>query len=201
MVRLFVALIPPVEVVEPLRGAVERLRAEHPRPAAALRWTPPESWHITLAFLGEVADTVGPELIRRLAEVARRHPPVAVTIAGGGCFSTRVLFAGIGEAPLAPLAATVAREARRAGADRIDDTRPWRGHLTLATRGLSRAGGRHAPSPSPDATETLTPMVDALATMSCRPWTATEFTLMRSGSTPQRQYERVATWTLSGIPD
>ena len=46
MPRLFLAVFPPVEVVE-LLGGLERPEVE------GLRWTVPEQWHITLRFLGE----------------------------------------------------------------------------------------------------------------------------------------------------
>ena len=47
--RLFVAVWPPVDVVERL--------SELPRPAVdGVRWTTPDQWHVTIRFLGEVAD-------------------------------------------------------------------------------------------------------------------------------------------------
>ncbi len=197
MARMFVALVPPKEVVEPLVGAVERLRADQPQLAVALRWAPPESWHITLAFLGEVPASVRPELARQLAQVASEHPPTPVVIAGGGRFGTRVLFAAVDEPPLAPLARAVARAARLAGATGLD-SRVWRGHLTLATHRSSRPGGRHTGSPPEAGGPDLAPLVDGLAGISARPWTVTRFALMRSGSAPGPLYETTATWPLKG---
>ncbi|WP_322760668.1 RNA 2',3'-cyclic phosphodiesterase [Frankia sp. Cr2] len=198
------ALIPPAGVVDPLLAAVRRLRTEHRQLAAEVRWAPPESWHITLAFLGEVPAAVLPDLTGRLACVARSHPPPSVTIAGGGRFGSRVLFADVDGAPLAPLAAAVAREAKLAGAVGLDDTRAWRGHLTLATVARSHPGRRHGASRSaepPDAPgPDLRPMVAALANVSCRPWTAEMLILLQNGPDPGRRYETAASWPLSGRP-
>lgn len=69
--RLFVAVWPPPGAVDELGRALVDVRAAVPQ----LRWTIPEQWHVTLAFLGEVADDRRPELERRLARVAARHPP------------------------------------------------------------------------------------------------------------------------------
>ncbi|WP_131784297.1 RNA 2',3'-cyclic phosphodiesterase [Protofrankia symbiont of Coriaria ruscifolia] len=197
MARMFVALLPPKDVVEPLVGAVQRLRADQPRLAVAVRWAPPESWHITLAFLGEVPATVRPELAQQLAQVASEYPPVPVVIAGGGRFGTRVLFAAVDEPPLAPLARAVARAARNAGVIGLD-SRVWRGHLTLATRRSSRPKGRHTGSPPQTGEPDLAPLVDGLAGITARPWTATGFTLMRSGPVAGPPYETTATWPLEG---
>ncbi|WP_322753323.1 RNA 2',3'-cyclic phosphodiesterase [Frankia sp. Cas3] len=204
MARLFVALVPPTDVVDPLLAAVRRLRTDHRQLAAEVRWAPPETWHITLAFLGKVPAAVLPDLTERLADVARRHPPASVTIAGGGRFGSRVLFADVDEAPLAPLAAAVAREAKLAGVVGLDDTRAWRGHLTLATVARSHPGRRQGISRSaqpPDAPgPDLRPMVAALADVSCRSWTAEMLILLRSGPDPAKRYETAASWPLSGRP-
>jgi 2'-5' RNA ligase len=59
--RLFVAIIPPPEVAAELSRRLRPLRSS---PQAAtppgLRWTSPDSWHVTLAFLGEVPEPVLP---------------------------------------------------------------------------------------------------------------------------------------------
>ncbi|WP_250283090.1 RNA 2',3'-cyclic phosphodiesterase [Frankia sp. CiP1_Cm_nod2] len=203
MARMFVALLPPRDVLRPLVSAVERLRAGRPGPAVGLRWAPPESWHITLAFLGEVPAGVRPALARELARVAAEHPPAAVVISGGGRFGSRVLFAAVDERPLAPLARAVAQAARQAGADGLDP-REWRGHLTLAThrpsphRPSPHRRGRYAGTPAPAGQPDLAVLADSLAGVSARPWTATGFALMSSGSPPGPPYATTATWPLAG---
>ncbi len=72
--RMFVALTPPEEIVDELRSATAQLRAV----ASGLRWTPPEQWHVTIVFLGEVGDGALGELTRRLHRAAARHPPLSL---------------------------------------------------------------------------------------------------------------------------
>ncbi len=62
---LFVA----IPLGAPVRAELESLAARlHPR-APALRWTSPESWQITLQFLGSAGAEQYPCLHERLAEV------------------------------------------------------------------------------------------------------------------------------------
>ncbi|MGH3538391.1 MAG: 2'-5' RNA ligase family protein, partial [Pseudonocardiaceae bacterium] len=78
--RLFVALTPPGEVIEALRVVTQELR----ECTLELRWTRPQQWHVTLAFLGEVGDDIVDELARRLSRAAARHSPLALALGGGG---------------------------------------------------------------------------------------------------------------------
>jgi 2'-5' RNA ligase len=179
-VRLFVALWPPPDAVSELLAVVEDVR----RDAPTLRWTAPERWHLTLAFLGEVVEERRPELEERLARAASRHPALALRFAGGGRFGSRLLFTRVdGERePLTRLAASVAAAARRSRIP-VDD-RPYKPHLTLAR---SKDG------------EDLRPLAARLAAFSGRPWTATQVDLVESrlGSGPAR-YTSLASWPLAG---
>src|ERR1700761_8764527 len=78
--RLFVALVPPVAVLDDLDRAVGALRTAR----TDLRWSVRSDWHVTLAFLGEVAapaaDRLGPEL----GGGARPPPPPPARVGGGG---------------------------------------------------------------------------------------------------------------------
>jgi RNA 2',3'-cyclic 3'-phosphodiesterase len=51
-VRLFAALIPPESVLDEIERAFAPYRGGPP----ALRWTARDTWHVTLAFYGEVDD-------------------------------------------------------------------------------------------------------------------------------------------------
>jgi 2'-5' RNA ligase len=99
--RMFVAAVPPAEALEDLE---EFLSVR--RDAAAFRWSLPEQWHITLAFLADVPDRCYDDLVERLGRAARKRHPMRATIAGGGAFPNvgraRVVWAGV-ELDAAPL--------------------------------------------------------------------------------------------------
>jgi 2'-5' RNA ligase len=186
--RLFVAVTPPDEALGELERAVAPLRAAAPE----LRWTGPSSWHLTLAFLGEVGEEILPGLQARLERAAHRHPPQRLAIAGGGAFPSarraQVLWAGIeaDERALGALADSVAAAARRAGAPPPGQHRKYRAHLTLARcRGPA------------DASELTTRLTEFSSTA----WTATSIRLIRSYlSSGPPHYEDVADWPLQGRP-
>jgi 2'-5' RNA ligase len=126
--RMFVAVVPPRPVLLELRAALTTL----PHGDAAVRWTHPESWHITLAFLGEVPEQTLPDLTERLARAAARATPMELAVAGGGQFDSHTLWAGIqGDRDrLGRLSESVAAAARRCRV-KVDE-RPFRPHVTLA---------------------------------------------------------------------
>ncbi|NUS51949.1 MAG: RNA 2',3'-cyclic phosphodiesterase, partial [Nocardioidaceae bacterium] len=69
--RMFTALVPPTDAVEDLAAFLG------PRQEAGqdLRWTTPEQWHLTLAFMAEVADRHLDDLVARLTRAATRRTP------------------------------------------------------------------------------------------------------------------------------
>jgi RNA 2',3'-cyclic 3'-phosphodiesterase len=201
--RLFVAIVPPPAVVAELAQWLAPVQAAA---GPALRWTSPDSWHITLAFLGEVAEPVLPELRTRLERAARRHPVQHLALRGGGAFPgaararavLAVVAAPPGAAgaagparagPLHALAASVAAGARRAGAPPPDEGRRYRPHLTLAR-----------PRPPAD----VRPVVASLAALDVGPWRAADIRLIRShlgGSPPgPPRYVELAGWPLREPP-
>jgi RNA 2',3'-cyclic 3'-phosphodiesterase len=188
-VRLFVAVVPSPAALEHLAAALREARS---REAAVLgletlRWSRPDTWHLTLAFLGEVPDRLVADLDRRLHRAAARHPAADVALTGAGRFDGRVLWIGFGGevAVLKRLAASVQAASRRAGAD--VDERPLRPHITLA----------RARDPLD-----LRPAVAALAGYAGPPWTAHEIVLVRSrlGAGPGRTalHEEVGRHPLAG---
>jgi RNA 2',3'-cyclic 3'-phosphodiesterase len=93
--RMFIALPLPEAVKEDLSTFLE------PRQEAApdLRWALPEQWHLTLAFLPEVADRHTDELLERLERAASRRKPLDLRLTGAGAFPhaghAKVLWAGV----------------------------------------------------------------------------------------------------------
>jgi 2'-5' RNA ligase len=214
-VRLFVALRPPPAAAAELAEAAERVRRAAP---AALRWTRPEQWHLTLTFLGDVPESSLPELAAGLDAAATVHPPLPLRLGGAGRFGDRVLWVGlrdgrwddadiadlaeiepVGSAGFSPDAAVLAVLARlaasttaaaRAAGIRVDD-KPFRPHLTLA-----RAGGRVRPRLD------LRPLVADLASFNGRSWMAAEFHLVHStlgrGPDGNALHRDLAAWPLGG---
>lgn len=128
--RLFAAVDPPESVRDDLKRSIRRK-------GPGLRWTPSEQWHLTLAFYGEVSDSIADDLTARLARAASRTPPLSLQIKGAGCFprqpnAAKVLWAGI-EGDLVPLSLLADRcvaAGRRSGL--IMEKRKFKAHLTLA---------------------------------------------------------------------
>ncbi|HYO39108.1 MAG TPA: RNA 2',3'-cyclic phosphodiesterase [Nocardioidaceae bacterium] len=138
--RLFVAVLPPDSAVEDLAGFLEPRREADP----TLRWTVPEQWHVTLAFLPAVADRHLDDLVERLGRAGVRRTPFEVTVAGGGAFPSparaKVLYAGVvtsedGGTELGRLSTGARAAATKAGAE-VDGGR-FRPHVTLARSGRS----------------------------------------------------------------
>ncbi|MEV4435541.1 RNA 2',3'-cyclic phosphodiesterase [Streptomyces sp. NPDC049585] len=187
--RLFAAVVPPAPAVDELAAEVAQLRAALPeRGHGRLRWTEPPLWHFTLAFLGEVDETLLPELDERLSRAAHRHPVHELRFDGGGRFGDRVLWVGAtgSVATLGALARSTVAGARRAGVH-LERVKPFRPHLTLA-----RTTGH----------VDLRPYAQELADFHGRKWWVERLELVRShlpasgvpGERPR--YETVAAWPL-----
>jgi RNA 2',3'-cyclic 3'-phosphodiesterase len=133
--RLFVALPVPPAVRQGLERVQERLRAQ----AGDLRFTRPEGWHVTLAFLGDVGGERIDEVGRVVDEVASGHGTIPLTLAGPGRFRSKVLWVAVDDEP----AGTVALLGERlqlaiAAAGLPVQEQPVRPHLTLARGGRGR---------------------------------------------------------------
>ena len=140
--RLFVALPVPAAVRERLGRAQELLKSE--LEGAEIRWSPPASSHLTLRFLGEVAERELPGCRLAVTEAARRATPFELATGGFGAFPTprrpSVLWLGVGGevAELERLQGWVA-----AGLDHLAKApagETFRPHLTLGR--VKRMGGR-----------------------------------------------------------
>lgn len=136
--RLFVAVnLPPA-----LRDAVWTAAEPARRATASVRWVRPEGMHLTLKFLGEVADERLGELCHALARSAAGLRSFVLALEGGGVFPgatrPRVFWVGLVAAPaLELLQHAVEREIAPLGFP--SEARPFRPHLTLG-RAERRAG-------------------------------------------------------------
>jgi len=180
-VRLFVAVDPPSDVV----AALEQALGERDD---RLRWVPPEQWHLTLVFCGEVDDWRVADLSARLGRAAARTSPFSLRLAGAGTFpkqaaKARVLWVGVGgDVPaLSRLAERCAAAARRSGVD-VED-RAYRPHLTLARARREATDARVE--------------VERLASFSSGPWPVTRLRLVHSTLGARVRHETLQSWTLS----
>jgi 2'-5' RNA ligase len=167
-VRLFVAVRPPAEALAHAAAAVEAVRADQPGP----RWVPPERWHLTLAFYGDVVDRDLPRLTRRIARGLADVPPMTLAVTGAGSFSRRAVWLGVsGDVDVL----------RRAADGVAVDDRAYHPHLTVA-----RLRGGTDPAGA----------VAALSSYAGPPWTIDEVHLVRSRLGPRPTYDDIESWPL-----
>jgi RNA 2',3'-cyclic 3'-phosphodiesterase len=127
--RCFVAVTLGDELRATLASSVATWQARED--LAGLRWSDPVSWHLTLAFLGDLEPASIRDVTGRLATVAAGHPPMTLFTGGLGGFPSdsraRVAWYGVeGHGHrLRRLADDVGR------AVDLDPDRPFNGHVTL----------------------------------------------------------------------
>ena len=185
--RLFIGMVPSTEAIAHAAEALDR-RASRAAPdgpdliastAPDMRWVPPQRWHVTLAFLGEVEPDRIPRLTAALNEVAASHTPAEdLRIEGAGTFRG-ALWLGVApterHSPADRLARAVQRAARGAGVP--VERRPWRAHLTVA-RWKPNCEGEHGVREAREALEGYAgPAFDV-----------TRFTLVHSVTGPEPSY-------------
>jgi len=135
--RLFVGIPLADAVISELAAVVARLRSsgrssgpDGKPPLGGLRWTAPESWHITLQFLGETMPEQYECLAARLGEV--RAAPVTVQLGELGCFDRAGVFYvdAVLTQGLVELEQRVVSATSKCGF--VAETRPFHTHITLA---------------------------------------------------------------------
>jgi RNA 2',3'-cyclic 3'-phosphodiesterase len=148
-VRTFVAVFPPQRVREALFRTARDLPA-----SKAFRLIGPEKLHLTLKFLGNVAEDDLSRVEQALEQLRGRHEPFEVEPSGFGAFPSerraRILWAGVGEGsePLRAVARSVDDLLEPAGFER--EERSYVPHLTLG-RARGRGAMLDAASVSPPA--------------------------------------------------
>lgn len=128
--RAFVAVNLPSDERVRLYDALEPLRAE----ALPVRWTPPESLHLTLKFLGRIEDGRVAAVQAVLAGIAQVVEPFELAVGGLGAFPRlgrpRVWWVGIAPEPRL----TALQRALDAGLDTLGfapEDRPFAPHVTI----------------------------------------------------------------------
>jgi len=124
--RLFVAIPLAAAVVRELSALTNQLKSAQD----GLRWSEPESWHITLQFLGNTTADQYSCLIARLAGLS--SPPVHIHLEDLGVFDHAAIFhAGVRLTPsLVDLQQRVVAATSLCGF--MPEARPYRPHITLA---------------------------------------------------------------------
>lgn len=124
--RLFIGIPLATAVANELRALTARLCTG----SSGLRWSAPESWHITLQFLGNTTSEQLECLRARLGEV--RWTPVSIEMGEPGFFDrTGVFFADVIVSPgLTGLQQRVLAATSQCGF--VAETRPFHPHITLA---------------------------------------------------------------------
>lgn len=177
-VRLFTALTVP--------GDLRAQLAALPRKGLDANWTHPDDFHITIRFLGDVAEDRLPDIADALSRVRRNA--FTVEVRGLGVFENKkqaILHAAVGSTKkLEALCADTGDALTPLGFD--FGTRAFVPHVTLARvktmRGVSDYIARHGHA------------------VSAR-WQAREFHLMRSASPGQpegKRYSILQSWPLAG---
>lgn len=185
--RLFAGLAVGTDVRDRLAAALAPL---HPR-VAGLRWSAPDGWHLTLAFLGDVDPHRLDDVRAVAAQAAARAPTVDLRIGAAGRFGPRVLWAGVDGDP-SDATGTLGEhlQAALARAGLPVQRRPVAPHLTVA-----RAGRR----PVDDRCVRLVDEVLAATGARSMTWSVAALTVWRShlGDGPAR-YEVVGEAPLAG---
>ncbi len=129
--RLFLGF-PPAHSERDIYSLCQRLELPDALP---LRWVPPENWHITLVFLGEVQERSLAVLDRLLAPILEDSPPLPAPLVALEWFPSplkpRMLTLKVeASEPLMGLQAEVVSALRREGFH--SERRAYRPHMTLA---------------------------------------------------------------------
>lgn len=129
--RLFAAVVPPIDIIEELDAFVTPRREA----GGPWRWMPPSAWHLTTAFMGDTSEADLEPLLENLGGAASRTSAFDVRLGGAGAFpnpyAAKVLWLGVasGADELAVLSRRSRTAAERAGVR--TDGATFVPHLTL----------------------------------------------------------------------
>ncbi|MHB8777676.1 MAG: RNA 2',3'-cyclic phosphodiesterase [Anaerolineales bacterium] len=133
LLRVFIA----IELPQPLQDAIEKqtVRLRQTLGNDIVRWVPTHNMHLTLKFIGNIANSHLDFLKQLLTRTVDSHPQFDLQIGGIGSFPDskrpRILWAGIhAPADLASLRRNIEAGASRLGYEK--EKRPFSPHLTVA---------------------------------------------------------------------
>ncbi len=188
--RLFVAL----DIEPEIRHRITAFRDELRVLAPDVKWVRPETFHVTLQFLGETSKLH--EIAVALAQV--KSPPVPLGFAGAGFFpnprAPRVFWVGIqADEALSELVTAIGAVLGPSGFRR--ETAPYKPHLTLARSGSGRPrGGLGESAPGLQQVRTR---IEQKAAPEFGTMTASEFYLYESKlSSSGPRYTKIARYDL-----
>lgn len=190
--RLFVAL----DIDEPIRERITHFRDAMRTVAPSVRWVGPETFHITLQFLGETQKLE--EIKTALATV--KGAPTAVSFRGAGFFPNpnraRVFWVGIeSDEKLQDLVNAIGTALAPLGFQR--DQGPYHPHLTLARAGSGRPHHRPGDKAAPGL-QPVRAKLDAMPPPEFGTMTAHQFILYQSTlSATGSRYTKLASYRLS----
>jgi RNA 2',3'-cyclic 3'-phosphodiesterase len=128
--RCFIA----IDIPQEIKSAISAIIRKAGR-VDGVRWVSESNMHLTLKFLGEVKDSLVPDIGKRLQSVARHHHAFTAGLRGAGAFPNlkrpNVLWVGFEKSePLKALANDIESALAEMGFDR--ENRPFSPHLTIA---------------------------------------------------------------------
>jgi 2'-5' RNA ligase len=177
MLRLFVAIRPPIPIRERLLAAMGGV--------AGARWQSDAQLHLTLRFIGEVDRHAARDIDAALCAV--HHPRFEIALAGIGAFDRRgepvALWAGVApNEPLKALHNKIDQAIVRAGL--APERRAFTPHITLAR--LPRGAGP------------VRALLETSGGLTSQPFAVEEFSLFESRLTPEGAvYTRLERYSLA----
>lgn len=131
VVRTFVAVL----LDEGIRNRISDVQQRAMGLAPGVKWVPPENFHVTLKFLGDVRRDEISHVQAAIDEVTAKLPAFDLNIRGMGVFPTprrpRVIWVGVeeGREQLVELAKAVENRLVKAGFDK--EEKPFKSHITI----------------------------------------------------------------------
>jgi 2'-5' RNA ligase len=192
--RLFVAL----DIDEAIRQRITEFRNQMRGLAPEVRWVSPETFHVTLQFLGESNKLE--EIRRVLAQV--KAEPVRLSFRNAGFFpnakAARIFWAGIeADERLQGLVTSIGNALAPVGFEQ--EKQPYRPHLTLARLGSGRPRGARGEAAAPGL-QRVRAKLETLPPPEFGTMTAREFLLYQSKLSPAGpQYTKLAGYALQWL--